>query len=126
MFSIFHPLYNGLRVVVVPKFTLESFCKAIQEHRITFGYVVPPILLMLVKDPSVANYDLSSIKMFMSAAAPLSKGLIDALWDRFHIGVKQAYGLSETSPSTHIQVYLSFQYRSLCHIKLTHDLTECQ
>lgn len=104
MFSIFHPLYNGLRVIVLPKFTLESFCEAVQEHRITYAYVVPPILLALAKSPIVADYDLSSIGMFLSAAAPLSREIIDAVWSRLRIGVKQAYGLSETSPGTHIQV----------------------
>jgi 4-coumarate--CoA ligase len=105
MFSIFHPLYNGICVVVLPRFTLESFCAAIQGYRITYGYVVPPILLALTKSPAVANYDLSSLRIFMSAAAPLRRELITAVWDRLHVGVKQAYGLSETSPATHIQVY---------------------
>jgi 4-coumarate--CoA ligase len=49
----------------------------------------------------VDNYDLTSIKVFVSAAAPLTKEIILAVWNRLKIPVKQAYGLSETSPGTH-------------------------
>jgi acyl-coenzyme A synthetase/AMP-(fatty) acid ligase len=52
----------------------------------------------------VDNYDLSTIKCFMSAAAPLTKEIVFAVWNRLKIPVTQAYGLSETSPGTHIQV----------------------
>lgn len=41
--------------------------------------------------------------MLTSGAAPLAKDLIVAVWDRLRIPVKQAYGLSETSPATHVQ-----------------------
>lgn len=39
----------------------------------------------------------------MSAAAPLTKELAEAVWKRHRIPVKQGYGLSETSPATHLQ-----------------------
>ena len=65
---------------------------------------MPPILLGLSKAPIVDNYDLSSIKSLMSAAAPLTKEIVHAVWKRLKIPVKQAYGLSETSPGTHVQV----------------------
>ena len=41
--------------------------------------------------------------MITSGAAPLTKQLIYAVKDRLGTEVKQAYGLSETSPVTHIQ-----------------------
>jgi acyl-coenzyme A synthetase/AMP-(fatty) acid ligase len=76
----------------------------VQDYKITYGYVVPPILLGLSKAPIVDNYDLTSLETFMSAAAPLTKEIVNAVWHRLKIPVKQAYGLSETSPATHIQV----------------------
>jgi 4-coumarate--CoA ligase len=42
------------------------------------GPFVPPIVLAIAKNPIVKNYDLSSIKMVMSGAAPLGKELEDA------------------------------------------------
>ncbi|KAL9066857.1 MAG: hypothetical protein Q9161_007276 [Pseudevernia consocians] len=81
----------------------------IYDYKITYGYVVPPILLSLSKSPLVEEYDLSSIRMLASGAAPLTRDLVDAVWKRLKIKVKQAYGLSETSPATHIQRYDDWQ-----------------
>jgi 4-coumarate--CoA ligase len=100
---IHQSLYSGLQLVVMPKFDLEDFCSFIQEFKITFAYVVPPIVLLLSKHPSVSKYDLSSIRMMNSGAAPLTRELVDAVHGRLNIPVKQGYGLSETSPTTHTQ-----------------------
>jgi 4-coumarate--CoA ligase len=84
-------------------FDLKTFCSIIQDHKITYTYVAPPIILHLAKSPIVSNYDLSSLRMITSGAAPLTKELIYAVKDRLGTEVKQAYGLSETSPVTHMQ-----------------------
>lgn len=87
----------------MPKFSIEAFCAIIQAHRITFAYVVPPVVLLLSKHPAVSNYDLSTVRMMNSGAAPLTRELVEALYARLKIPVKQGYGLSETSPTTHTQ-----------------------
>jgi 4-coumarate--CoA ligase len=91
------------------KFGLEKFCSHIQEHRITFAYVVPPVVLQLGKSPLVSKYDLSSIRMLNSGAAPLTKELVEALYSRLKIPIKQGYGLSETSPTTHSQPWQTWR-----------------
>ena len=96
-------LYSGMEIVVMPKFSLEEWCSIVQKHRITYSLVVPPVVLALAKSPLVENYDLSSIRMLNSGAAPLSKEVTQGLYDRLKIPVKQAYGLSETGPVTHMQ-----------------------
>jgi acyl-CoA synthetase (AMP-forming)/AMP-acid ligase II len=98
------PLHRGIELVVMPAFNLEVFLKAIQEHKITFIYVAPPVIVRLARDQMVDKYDLSSVKMITSGAAPLTKELVDAVHQRLKIKINQAYGLSETSPMTHTQV----------------------
>ncbi|KAH8731357.1 4-coumarate-CoA ligase-like protein [Phaeosphaeriaceae sp. PMI808] len=100
---IHQSLYSGLQLVVMPKFVLEDFCGFIQNLRITFAYVVPPVVLLLGKHPAVSRYDLSSIRMMNSGAAPLTRELVDTVYKRLGFAVKQGYGLSETSPTTHTQ-----------------------
>lgn len=100
-------LYRGIEVVVMPAFDLEVFLKTIQEHKITFIYVAPPVIVRMARDPMVDNYDLSSVKMITCGAAPLTKELVDAVHKRTKIKINQAYGLSETSPMTHTQVSVS-------------------
>lgn len=98
------PTYTGLTTFVMSAFDLKLFCSLIQDHKITYTYVAPPVVLHLAKNPAVDDYDLSSLRMITSGAAPLTKELIHAVKKRLGTEVKQAYGLSETSPATHIQV----------------------
>ncbi|MEU7400519.1 4-coumarate--CoA ligase family protein [Streptomyces sp. NPDC044948] len=97
------PLRLGATVVVLPRFDLEQFLAAIQNHRITGLYVAPPIVLALAKHPLVADYDLSSLKYVVSAAAPLDARLATACSRRLGLPpVGQAYGMTELSPGTHV------------------------
>ncbi|MFC9058853.1 4-coumarate--CoA ligase family protein [Streptomyces sp. NPDC057074] len=97
------PLRLGATVVVLPRFDLEQFLAAIQNHRITSLYVAPPIVLALAKHPLVAEYDLSSLKYIVSAAAPLDARLAAACSRRLGLPpVGQAYGMTELSPGTHV------------------------
>lgn len=75
---------------------------------ITFAYVPPPIILGFAKHPIVDKYDLSSLKWLNSGAAPLTKELVDGVWERLTIPTKQGYGLSETSPVSHMQSVLEW------------------
>ncbi|KAK0252608.1 hypothetical protein LTS09_012281 [Friedmanniomyces endolithicus] len=95
------PLHRGLEVVVMPQFNLDAFCTAVQRHKTTFLYVAPPVIVQLSRGPNVHKYDLSSLRMLTSGAAPLTKELVSFVHRKFDIKVNQAYGLSETSPMTH-------------------------
>ncbi|KAH7159881.1 hypothetical protein B0J13DRAFT_581033 [Dactylonectria estremocensis] len=98
-------LSTGVKCVVMAKFDLAQACQLIQDHKLTFMYVPPPIILALGKHPLVDKYDLSSLRFVNSAAAPLSRDLVDAVWDRLQVTVKQGYGLSETSPAVTVQMF---------------------
>ncbi|KAH9214213.1 hypothetical protein DL95DRAFT_446562 [Leptodontidium sp. 2 PMI_412] len=97
------PAYTGITTLVMSSFDLKLFCSLIQDHKVSYTYVAPPVVLHLAKNPIVDDYDLSSLRMITSGAAPLTKELIHVVKKRLGTEVKQAYGLSETSPATHIQ-----------------------
>ena len=87
----------------MPAFDMKVFLESIQKHKITFIYVAPPVIVRLARDEMVSKYDLSSVKMITSGAAPLTRELVDTIHKRLDLKVNQAYGLSETSPMTHTQ-----------------------
>ncbi len=95
-------LANGATIVTMPRFDLEQFLGLVQEHKITRAYLVPPIILALAKHPVVDNYDLSSLEVILSGAAPLGEDMQQAVRDRLGCQVLQGYGLTETSPVTNI------------------------
>ena len=92
----------GATIVTMPRFDLEQFLGLIQEHDITTAYLVPPIVLALAKHPAVDQFDLSSLQDIMSGAAPLAESVATTCASRNSLIVRQAYGLTETSPATHI------------------------
>jgi acyl-CoA synthetase (AMP-forming)/AMP-acid ligase II len=95
-------LQRGATIVTMPRFDLEGFLGAIQEHKVTRAYVVPPIALALAKHPVVDRYDLSSLELIMSGAAPLGAELEEACAARLGCRVLQGYGMTELSPVTHV------------------------
>jgi acyl-CoA synthetase (AMP-forming)/AMP-acid ligase II len=95
-------LRAGATVVTMPRFELEQFLDLIQKHKITTAYLVPPLVLALAKHPVVDRYDLSTLDDIMSGAAPLPESVATTCATRNNVVVRQAYGLTETSPATHI------------------------
>ncbi|CAI7671829.1 unnamed protein product [Penicillium palitans] len=102
-FLILTPAYRGLTTVVMSKYDQKGFLDAVQSFRPTYGILVPPIILQLAKSPLVDAYDISSLKMVMCGAAPLTRELIQELYQRHKLPVRQVYGLSETSPVALVQ-----------------------
>jgi len=94
-------LHLGATIILMPRFDLEQFLALIQKYRVTLSHVVPPIVLKLAKDPMVENADLSSLKMIFSGAAPLGPELSRECMKRIGCGIRQGYGMTETSPVTH-------------------------
>ncbi|EXJ72881.1 uncharacterized protein A1O5_04029 [Cladophialophora psammophila CBS 110553] len=101
-------MFAGLTAVVMPSFDLKKFCEYVEKYQVTFSNVVPPVVLLLAKHPIVEEYDLSSLKMLMSGAAPLTKDLAESVYHRIGVPIKQGYGLTETSPTTHLQSWNSW------------------
>jgi len=94
-------LHLGATIVTMPRFDLDQFLGLIQKYRVTLSHIVPPIVLKLAKDPIIERYDLSSLKMIFSGAAPLGVELSRELIQRIGCSIRQGYGLTETSPVTH-------------------------
>ena len=94
-------LHLGATIVTMPRFDLEQFLAMIQKYRVTLSHIVPPIVLKLAREPIVDNYDLSSLKTIFSGAAPLGPELSRECMARIKCGIRQGYGMTETSPVTH-------------------------
>lgn len=56
----------------------------------------------MAKHPLVSQFNVSSLRCVNSGAAPLTRELIGEFYARLKVPVKQGYGLSETSPVTHL------------------------
>jgi acyl-CoA synthetase (AMP-forming)/AMP-acid ligase II len=84
--------------VFIPAFDPESVLRTIEEHKITLSNFIPSMLNMLVNNPDVKSYDLSSMRLVMSGGAPIAKEVVRKVIDTFGCDYIQTYGLTETSP----------------------------
>ena len=94
-------LRAGNTIVTMPRFDLEQYLSLHQEHRVTRGFVAPPMVVALAKHPIVDNYDLSALRWILSGAAPLSADLAIECGRRLGCEVVQGYGMTELSPVSH-------------------------
>ncbi|OIW19433.1 hypothetical protein TanjilG_09453 [Lupinus angustifolius] len=103
IFAINSALLCGLRVgaaiLIMPRFEIIKVLQLVQKHKVTFAPFVPPIILAIAKNPEVERYDLSSIRMIMSGAAPLGKELVEAFSAKLpNVTLGQGYGMTEAGP----------------------------
>lgn len=73
----------GATILIMPKFEITLLLEQIQRCKVTVAMVVPPIVLAMVKSSETEKYDLSSVRMIKSGAAPLGKELEDAISAKF-------------------------------------------
>ena len=97
--AVLYCAWKGHELITMSgRFDLEQFCQLLEEHRPERAHLVPPIVLALAKSPIVDQYDCSSLRQIVSAAAPLGIEVEIAAKKRLGAEIKQAWGMSELSP----------------------------
>ncbi|KAI3955635.1 hypothetical protein MKW92_047963 [Papaver armeniacum] len=94
----FSQLQRGNTVVSMGKFDLDTVLRSVEKYRVTHLFVVPPIMLALAKQVSILKkYDLTSIKVLASGAAPLGKDIMEQCARNLpQASVIQGYGMTES------------------------------
>jgi len=88
-------LREGATIVTMPRFEPREFLRLVERHRVTRVTVVPPIVLALAAHPAVSEFDISSLRLITSGAAPLGADLARACAQHLGCRVNQAYGMTE-------------------------------
>ncbi|XP_057984204.1 probable CoA ligase CCL7 [Malania oleifera] len=88
---------NAVVSMAMEKFEMEKVLGAVEKFRVTHLYVVPPVMVALAKQSAVKNYDLSSLKILGTGAAPLGKDVMEECAKVLpQADVMQGYGMTET------------------------------
>lgn len=95
-------LYRRGTLVTLSKMDLPAFLELIQSQKITYLYIAPPIAVALAKHPMIDEYDLSSVRLILTAAAPMDEALGKTLLKRLSVPIVQGFGMTELSPISHI------------------------
>jgi long-chain acyl-CoA synthetase len=75
---------------------------AISKHQATFYSAVPTSYVRINNHPQVQEFDPSSVRVCLSGAAPLPREVQDKFQALTGSRLVEAYGLTESSPATHV------------------------
>jgi len=93
-------IYWGLRILLVPDpRDTDTIVRLMQEHRPLMVFTVPTQLMRMAQK-KIGRMPV----LVMSAAAPLPQEIADAVSEELRMPVSEGYGLTETSPITHVNL----------------------
>ncbi len=95
------PLFVGCKVVMLPRFVLKDVLKTIHKEKPTLLPGVPTMYVAINSAPDLHKYDIKSIKICMSGAAPLPAEVRRQFEKNTGGKLVEGYGLSEASTLTH-------------------------
>ncbi|KAJ4858308.1 AMP-binding enzyme domain-containing protein [Trichoderma breve] len=111
-------VYRGYNAVVLPGFDLVDVLEAVQKHSIETLWMVPPMIVALIKNSAItARYNLEHVKTTVVGASNLTKE-VNEQFARFSPNCQliQGYGLTETSVVVSMQNKADVMFGSCGHI----------
>ena len=95
------PMSQGAMIVVLPRFEIGNFIKAMRKYRPTMLPGVPTLFVALINDPRLPSLDLSALWACISGSAPLPLEVRDRFEALSNCTMMEGYGLTEAAPVTH-------------------------
>jgi long-chain acyl-CoA synthetase len=95
------PVSLAAKIVLLPRFNPQTTLETIQQHRVTVFCGVPTMYSVLLANPALCNYDLTSIRVCISGASSLPPQVQKRFMEVTGGFLAEGYGLTEASPVTH-------------------------
>jgi long-chain acyl-CoA synthetase len=93
-------LRAGASLLLRPRFLRRQVLDLLANERVTLFPAVPFMLRMLAATDRRRRWDLSALRLCVSAGAPLPPDVFLAFRDRFGVSARQLYGLTEAGSVT--------------------------
>lgn len=100
--SLLLPAAMGAAVIPVPRFVPSDILAIIQKHRVTVLPGTPSTYIALLGQKNAEKYNVSSLTHCISGSAPMPVAQALRFNKLFGAEIIEGYGLSETSPITHL------------------------
>ncbi|HEU65223.1 MAG TPA: hypothetical protein ENN57_00985 [Chloroflexi bacterium] len=119
-------IITGSTIVIIPNFTPRAVLKAVEKERGSIISGVPAMYnaLAMVRDKIIRRYDLSSLRLAVTAGAKSFPVLMKTLEDKFGLSLYEVYGLTEVSAvsiSTFNSRKLGTVGKPICSLKILDD-----
>jgi len=90
---------SGTTIIIHPRFELDDVMRDIGRKKVTAFSAVPTIFNAIINHPEIEKYDLTSLKVCGSGAAPLPVEVLNKFEELTGCRIIEGYGLTETSPT---------------------------
>ena len=88
--------------VTIPRYDPGEFLSLVEKHKITAFPGAPSVYLSLLQHKDFTKYDLSSLAFGISGSAPIPAESLEKFQSISNCKLVEGYGLSESSPITHL------------------------
>ena len=95
------PVSLAAKMALLPRFEPASALETIQRYRVTVFCGVPTMYSVLLANPELGKFDLTSIRVCISGASPLPPQVQKNFMEITGGFLAEGYGLTEASPVTH-------------------------
>jgi non-ribosomal peptide synthetase component E (peptide arylation enzyme) len=90
----------GAKSIIMDRFVADEFFKLVEKERVTVAAVVPAILEMILREPNLDKYDLSSLRALNCSGAPMAPKLAEESEEKTGAVVFQRYGIQDIGSLT--------------------------
>lgn len=94
-FMVLPPLFAGATIVIMEQFSATAFLEAVQTERVTHTFMVPTQFIGILAIADLPGYDLSSLKVMVSAGSALREDTKAEVLGRMGSGLFELYGFTE-------------------------------
>ncbi len=95
-------VYKIATILTFARWDVEAVMKAIEKHKANIFHGVPLMYIAIINHPKVHQFNLKSLEVCVSGAAPLPVAVREKFEKITGAKLREGYGLTETSPVTHI------------------------
>ncbi|XP_055700086.1 uncharacterized protein LOC129799860 [Phlebotomus papatasi] len=90
---------SGTKMISLQRFEEDFYLKTIERYRASVLFVAPPVMVFLSKSPILDRYNLQTLRVIYSGAAPLSKETVEGIFRRLPSleTICNGYGMTETT-----------------------------
>lgn len=100
--AVTSPVFAGAAIAIIPRWDRTMVIEAIEAYGVTHASLPPTAIIDLLSAPDVAERKLSTIRRVSSGGAAMPEAVWARLRELLGIPFLEAYGMTETAATTHL------------------------
>jgi len=93
-------MLRGAKQIIEKRFNSKRFCDLVEQHKVTFAFLVPTMIYMLLEEETRKYRDLSSLRTMVYGAAPMAPSRVKEAIEVFGPILIQIYSQAEVINQT--------------------------